>query len=306
VRLVLGSILASWIVTLAGCASGIRPHDVSSPRVVRLPFTLTAANNIAVRATLNDVDAVNLMFHTAVDSVSLTRETIERLSHFEVADSVDVKSWGGTASARRSTGNTLRMGELAWRDLTIFETEQSGPATDGKFGPNLFAGRIVEVDYDAGEISIHAVLPPIGTEFQRLDLARRNGACYVTCPMIVAGEIHATEFMLHTGFGGTALLDQTFLREHGLDAKLAVVGESTLRDSFGNPVPTRTVRIPSLRLGPQEFVDVAVGTFDGRIGSDRASVLGAGLLARCHWILDPDHGHLYVAPRRTEIAARGS
>lgn len=297
------SLLACSIAILVGCAGDGRHHDASSPRVVRLPFRLTTASNIVVRATLHDADAVDLMFHTAVDSVSLTREAIERLSRFDVADAVEVHSWGGNASARRSTGNSLRMGELAWRDVTIFESELSGPDTDGKFGPNLFEGRIVEVDYDAGELSIHSELPPLGAEFQRLDVSRRNGACFVTCELLVGGEVHATEFMLHTGFGGTALLDEAFLREHGLDSKLAVAGETTLRDSFGHPVPARSIRLPGLRFGSQEFLDVAVGTFDGHIGADRASVLGAALLARCHWILDPVHGHVYVAPRRSGIDA---
>ena len=288
-----------WVCGLFACTSFERPaHDHPRPSVVRIPFTLTAANNISIRATLNATDSVDLMFHTAVDSVSLTKAAIARLSRFTASDSIAVQSWGGTAQARQSTGNSLQIGELTWNDVAITEGDNSGPGTNGKFGPNLFAGKVVEIDFDSSELLIHPTLPATVSSRERLDLTFRDGALFVTGELTVGGLRHTTEFMLHTGFGGTALLDEQFVRTHDLADKLEVLGESGLKDSYGNTVKTHKVRLPFLRLGETTFVDVPVGLFDGAIGTQRMSVVGGGLLKRFNLVFDVVNRHLYVSPSK--------
>ncbi len=264
--------------------------------VVRIPFTLTAADNISVRAVLNGADAVDLMFHTAVDSVSMTKAAIAKLSGFKAEESVNVQSWGGTTAARHSTGNTLQIGGLVFRDVAVTEDENSGAGTAGKFGPSLFAGRIVDVDFDARELVIHAWLPAKAEGYQRLDFISRHGAMSVLGEVSVGERRLTTEFMLHTGFGGTALLDEEFVRTHELDAELKPYGASVLKDSYGNDVKTSKVLLPGLRFGGTTFANVPVGLFPGKIGSRRTSVVGAGLLKRLNFIIDAEHRRFYVAP----------
>lgn len=290
-------------------------HDAAEA-VVRIPFVLTAADNLAIRATLNGTDAVLLMFHTAVDSVSLTKTAIAGLSNFTANESVAVQSWGGTTEARQSTGNRLQIGDLTWSDLTITEGDNSGPGTDGKFGPHLFAGKVVEINFDARELSIHPTLPVMDGSFERLDLVSRHGSLFVMGEFTVADRHYTTEFMLHTGFGGTALLDAEFMRAHELGAGLATLGESTLKDSYGHEVKTSKVRLPALRLGTTTLVDVPVGIFEGNIGSQRTSIVGSGILKRFNLVIDADHHHLYMsrsqlfdatfAPAASAPAERGS
>ncbi len=283
---------------LVACTAvdGRSSHD-SAP-VVRIPFTLTAADNLSIHATLNATDELDLMFHTAIDSVSLTKEAIARLSSFTVNECVAVQSWGGTATARQSTGNSLQIGELTWRDLTITESDNSGVGTDGKFGPSLFAGKVVEINFDSRELVIHPTLPAMDGSFQRLDLVSRHGAMSVIGELTVGERHYTTEFMLHTGFGGTALLDDEFVRTHNLGADLEPLGESALKDSYGNEVNTRKVRLPALRFGTTTFTDVPVGIFEGKIGSQRTSIVGSGLLKRYNLIIDAENHHVYVSPSK--------
>ena len=263
--------------------------------MVRIPFILTTANNLSIRATLNAIDSVDLMFHTAVDSVSLTKAAIARLSQFTATESIAVQSWGGTTQARHSTGNSLQIGSLSWHDVAITEGDNSGPGTDGKFGPNLFAGKIVEINFDSRELVIHPTLPAFASGYQRLDLVCRHGAMFVSGELTVGDRHCATEFMLHTGFGGTALIDDLFMRNQALSAELETLGGSELKDSYGNTVRTRKVRLPALRLGATTFCDVPVGIFDGVLGDQRMSIVGTGLLMRCNLILDAANRHLYLS-----------
>ncbi len=276
-----------WLLALCSCTG-------TSP--IRIPFTLTSADNLSVRATLNGTDAVDLMFHTAIDSVSLTKAAVAKAASFRADGTATVRSWGGSATARHSIGNTLQIGPLVFRDLAITESDNSGPGTDGKFGPNLFAGRVLEIDFDAGEIVLHDTLPALGSQWQRLDLLVRDGSLFVVGEVAVGERRYPTEFLLHSGFGGAALLDEQFVQMHGLDAQLVTIRENELRDSYGNVVKTRTVRLPSLLLGTLVFRDVPVGIFDGALGARRMSILGGGLLKRCNLMLDIGNGQLYVAP----------
>lgn len=291
-----------WIPLLCGltaCAGLDRDaHPSAAATTVRIPFTLTPAHNLSVHATLNATDSLELMFHTGVDSVSLTKDAIAKLSRFDANESIDVQSWGGTTQARRSTGNTLRIGDFAWRDVAITESDNSGTGTDGKFGPSQFGERIIEIDFDARELVIHPTLPEIDARFERLDLVVRHGALFVSGEIGAGDRRCTTEFMLHTGFGGTALLDESFVHAHGLDDELPSMRGTELKDSYGNTVKTRKVVVPSLRLGSLTFRDVPAGLFDGALGSQRVSVLGGALLERCNLILDVAHHHLYLAPSR--------
>jgi len=282
----------------AGCLAGC----ATTAPTVTIPFTLTAAGNVSIRAVLNGHDQVDLMFHTAIDSVSLTEAAIAKLTTFASDGSIAVNSWGGSNQARHSRGNSLRIGALEWRDLEITESEHSGPGTDGKFGPNLFAGRVLELDFDAGELRLHTKLPPYATDWQRIELLQDRGSMSVEGELS-AGELRArTGFLLHTGYAGNALLDELFVRDHGLESELVAAGETELRDSYGNPVRTRRVQLRGLQFGTLAFADVPAAIFDGKLGGQRTSVLGAGLLTRMNLIFDAERRYLYARPNQRAAA----
>lgn len=289
------------LLALASCAGCLGLHGCASgpsPQPTRIPFRLTQADNISVRARVNGTEPVNLLLHTAMDSVSLTRVATARMARFEATESATVRSWGGTTTARHSTGNTLQIGDLVYRDVAITEDEQTGPGTDGKFGPNLFAGKIVEVDYDAEQIVLHAALPKLDERWHAVPLTVRDGLPCIDCEIVVGDRTLTQSFLLHSGFHGTALLDTEFVAANALDGALATIRESVLHDSYGNEVKTRVVQVPALRLGPITMRDVPVGVFEGKVGSRRTSLLGANALKRCNFVLDTANGRLWVRPSR--------
>ena len=108
--------LARLAVTTACCLGGC----TTTAPTVTIPFTLTAAGNVSIRAALNGRDQVDLMFHTAVDSVSLTEAAIAKLMTFTSDGSIVVNSWGGSNQARHSSGNSLRIGALEFEDCGRF------------------------------------------------------------------------------------------------------------------------------------------------------------------------------------------
>ncbi len=290
--------LAGLAVTTACCLGGCATNEPT----LTIPFTLTAAGNVSIRAVLNGRDQLDLMFHTAVDSVSLTEAAIAKLMTFTSDGSIVVNSWGGSNQARHSSGNSLRIGALEWHDLELTESEHSGPGTDGKFGPNLFAGRVLELDFDAGELRLHTRLPPYATSWQRIELLQDHSSMRVEGELSVGALRARTGFLLHTGYAGNALLDEQFVHDHGLDSELVAAGDTELRDSYGNPVRTRRVRLRGLQFGSIAFADVPAAIFDGKLGAQRTSVLGAGMLTRMNLIFDAERRYLYARPNRRAAA----
>ncbi|QHV93722.1 retropepsin-like aspartic protease [Spirosoma endbachense] len=95
-----------------------------SARNYELSFQLTESNNLSIEAILNEIDTVNLMVHTAANSVTLTEEAIQKLKSLTFAGTDSVKSWGGGGnSSRFSKGNTLQIGELKWQGVSIWENK---------------------------------------------------------------------------------------------------------------------------------------------------------------------------------------
>ena len=274
----------------------------NSASTVRIPFTLTDANNISIRAVLNDKEPVQLMFHTAVDSISLTKDAVGKLKTLKVDQSIDIESWGGRAAAGVSTGNRLQIAELAWKDQTIFVDELSGPETDGKFGPHLFAGKVIEINFDNRELVVHPSLPEFvsaeASTYRRLDFSLDHGSIFVAGELSVGDQRLGNQFMLHTGFGGTVLLDDEFVQKHKLVDRLKSISERELKDAFGNVLKTKKVQLGTLDFGGIQFENVTAEIFAGALGKQKVSVIGGGLIKRFNLVIDSQNKHLYLQPNK--------
>lgn len=269
---------------------------------VHIPFTLTESNNISIEASINESAGLQLMFHTAVDSVSLTNEALEKIPALARIESMEVQSWGGKSQAEVSKGNSLKIGSLHWQDQLIFTSELSGPGTDGKFGPDLFQGKILHINYDKSELVIYPKLPPFlmdpNSTYRRFDVTLERGAIYLTGDIAIGESRVACRFMVHSGFGGTLLLDDEFVRKNNLLAKLETIGQRELKDSFGNVIKTKMVKLSTLEFDAFQFSDVPVEIFDGSIGSQKVSVLGGKILKRFNIVIDHEHKHIYLSRSR--------
>lgn len=102
-----------------------------------IPFDLMDHNNISIKGILNDQDTVHLMFHTAANGMTLTKQATRQLTSIEWGQVDKVNSWGGESESRYSENNAVQIGVFRWDSIAIWENENSGPTTDGKFGPNL-------------------------------------------------------------------------------------------------------------------------------------------------------------------------
>jgi hypothetical protein len=261
-----------------------------------IPFILTSFNNLSVQTIVNQVDTLNLMFHTASNSVFLTKKAIKEKTKLYLDKSSDVGSWGGTTSAKYLNNNSLRIGNLKWDNITITEDENSGQFTDGKFGYNLFQNKIIEIDYEKSLLIIHSGLPKIDKSFTKFNLEFRRSDMFIEGELEIESMKYSNKFLIHSGFGGTALLDDKFVSTNAMNDKLKLISESQLKDSFGNILKTKKVMLPRFTIGGATFSNIPIALFEGAISNQKMSVLGGDVLKRFNIFIDLQNAYVYLKP----------
>lgn len=265
-----------------------------------IPFQLTAFNNISVKAILNDKDTIQLMLHTAANDITLTEATTARLKTLVFNGSNDsVKSWGGQANVSRfSNNNSLRIGDLHWTDLEISENRNSGQNTDGKFGLQLFAGKVVELDFDRNVIVVSTTLPRKVKKYERLPLLFKNDNMFVQARCSTGSGVIDNKFLIHSGYAGAMLLDDQFAADNKLGEQLRITGQQDLKDSYGNVLKTTKAIMPILTLGHYQLHDVPAGFFEGAIGRQKMSIIGGDILRRFNWVINAERDYIFLKPNK--------
>lgn len=249
-----------------------------------IPFELTAFNNVIVPVVINGADTLRLMFHSSFTGVSVTKNGLEHTTTLHVDGEGIAHSWAGEAKSGVSVGNTIRIGESTWDSVLVTIDEQSGQESDGKFGWDLFADRVLEIDYDRSALVLHASVPRMQDGCAVLPFEERDGSLYVQATVALADSSFTDRFMLHTGYGGTCILGTGFMGHLGANVSLDTLGVKKLSDSLGNVLLNVTTRTPSLTFADHAFKNVRIQVMDRRSHFED-SVLGNDILRRFNtWI----------------------
>jgi hypothetical protein len=283
----------AFVFSISGSLFGQESNNSS---VAQIPFELTKHNNIVVKAVLNESDTVKLMFHTASSSMSLIKEATAHTNSVKWEGKNKVNSWGGQGEARYSASNQLEIAELQWDQLSIWENERSGPGTDGKFGPDLFHNKHIEIDFDKKLISIHPELPAKALQFEKFALQFDNDFMFLKGTSSIDQNHYENKFLIHSGYSGSILYDDAFAADHQLGEQLEIIDESELKDSYGNVLKTKKSILPEFSIGDIAFQDVPVAFFEGSIGRQKMSVMGGNMLKRFNIIINAERDEIYLNP----------
>lgn len=290
--------------TVFGVPNSLSQND--NDLVDSIPFKLTEHNNISVQAIINSVDTVNLMLHSAANDVTVTAEATKNLQSITIDGRDTVKSWGGNQSSKFSTNNRLQIGRQLNESLTIWENENSGPGTDGKFGLNFFGNKIVEINFDENLLRIYHKLPEAYLKqggFEKQDLVKENGLLFLQATSLLNQKDITNRFLIHSGFGGALLFDDHTAEKYGFSNQLKIVKESQLKDSYGNILKTKKAILPDFLLASQKLKDVPIAFFEGSIGRQKMSVLGGDLLKRFNLIFDVQNSTIYLQPNQSLLSS---
>ncbi len=209
-----------------------------------------------------------------------------------------MKSWGGdNGTARESANNFLQIGTQSWDSLTISENKLSGKFSDGKFGPNLFKEKILELNFDKKILVLHKKMPPLENSYTPIPLVVDRGYWFIEGILSLEDTVICPRnFLIHSGYSGAILLDDQVAEQQHLTEKLEIISQSELRDSYGNVLITKQVMLPMLYFGPSAFEGIPVSFFAGAIDHQKMSVVGGKIIKRFNWIFDLNRSVIYMKP----------
>ncbi len=234
------------------------------------------------------------MFHTSSTGVTITKESLKEKILLKDKQNTNIQTWGGRADAEYSEHNTLFINKLKWEDIAIFVNENSGPDTDGKFGYDLFAKKIVSLDYDKNLMIIAETLPKKLKGYQKMKLVFENGSMFIEGTLMFDKQEFTGNFMFHTGYGGAILLDPKLGEKY--DSKsLPTISISELKDSYGNIFKIETKLLPKAKIGNKTLKNVPV-SFAARSSDIPLKVFGNDLLKRFNVIFDFQKNEIYLKP----------
>lgn len=283
-------------------ASAIPPVDKQkavSSKNDTIPFKLTAYNAIAVKAVMNDTDTLNLHFDLSSFDFHLTKDAIIKNTKLlpNQADVLAGKAKANFNEMRKA--QKLQMGTVVWHNQEMLPTGFTSYGMDGRFGWNLFEGKLVEVDYDNNRIIIHNTTPGSLKGYERSKMGFMRSFPYATGTFEIGGKKYTGNFSMDTGSDQSAILDSAWAAKNNFPTDLKIIKSSTISDPRGVKYDIKIVEAPLFRLNGFPVTKVASLILSNKnpMGFE-INYLGNGLLKRFNMILDFKNDYLYLKPNK--------
>lgn len=247
-----------------------------------LRFTLTEFNNIKLKAILNKTDTLDLKFDSGTTGLLLTNDAIRNKTHLSADDKAD---------------NFLQMGNLAWDSLRVYPVELSGQGTDGRFGWDLFDGKVVEIDYDENLFIVHSRLPGMKRQYSKFDIEYTHTLFCIQAELQVKDKKYKSRFLFDNGYQRTIMLDTSIMNEQNYPKDLEVIKKVIMKNGQGKEIPVLTVNNERLNLGKQSLLNIPVQLLaTGNPARFKTHILGNEVLKRFNTILDFQNNYVYLKP----------
>lgn len=278
-------------------ASAIAPQIKQKVTAVTdtIPFELTSFNAIKVKCVLNNIDTINIHFDVGSFDFRITRDAMLNKTHLLVGQA-------GTSTPDFSKAGKitrLQMGNRIWINPEVATTLQTAHEMDGRFGWNLFEGKVVEVNYDKHLLIIHSKLPDYLKGYDKLKLKFIRSFVCVGGTFLINGKNYTGDFLMDTGSNRAMLLDSGWVTRNNFPQNLKVANQLEATDPRGVKYPVKTVFAPAYKLGKFVLNKVPALMLTGKnpVGFE-VNYLGNDLLKRFNLIFDFQHDQLYLKPNK--------
>lgn len=245
-----------------------------------IPFVLSAFNNLIFKAIINATDTLYLKFDTGTTGLLLTRAAIKARPYL---------------AQTGLENHILQLGHQTWKQLTVYPVELSGQGTDGRFGWDLFDGKIVEIDFDHQRFIVHSQRPKISKHYSQLPMAYTQGLMTIKGTLQIKNKRYTSHFLFDNGYQRTILLDTSLMREQNYPSNLPILKKTILKNGQGKEVPVITVNNDQLHLGKETLFNIPVqlmtGTNPARF---KIHILGNEVLKRFNTFLDFQNNVVYL------------
>ena len=251
-----------------------------------IPFTLGSNNRIYLSARLNGSAPLNFQFDLGAGGSILKKGSVRKVA-MKFDGTIFLHNSDGRNEVPTSSGNTLTIGPLTWKENTTFAVADNlDRSEDGLLGNSLLIDKVVEIDYDRRLLIVHDTLPPIPTGYHKRSIILDGVVPFVQADIVIAGDTLTNWYMFDTGYSGLLRLNAAASKRHKLDERA--------RRAF-NPFKATYV-LPEFRIGGFPIASVKGVVHEMRSDSTMGGLIGNELLKQFNVILDNQNGDIYLRP----------
>lgn len=261
----------------------------SQTKIVRDSITMkiNEQNTIYVQAVFNEKDTLVLNFDTGTTELILINNVLKN----------KIK----TVAKLYDTPYNLKIGKTNYK-VKVYDAELTGHGTDGRFGWDLFKGKIVELNYDKNLMVVHSILPNYvkkSNEFTKLTIEFFEDLPLIVSEIEQSNVVNKNVFLFDTGYQRTAMLDDDLLTEGKFPAeKMETIKKVIMKGAQGNEIPVITSNLEVLKIGKYELKNVPVQqtTTNKPLKDINVHILGNEVLKRFNTFLDFQNNVVYLKP----------
>jgi hypothetical protein len=283
-------------------ASAIPPENTFKNSIASndtIPFALTSFDAIGVKAIINGTDTLNLHFDVGSFNFRFTRDAILKKTKL-LSNQPDAIA-GKTKPDFNNLNKVfkLQIGTVVWNNPDIGATAVTSQGMDGRFGWNLFEGKIVELDYDNNLLIIHSRLPKALKGYVKSKLEFIRSFVCTKAAFEIDNKKYAGDFLFDTGSGQAIILDSTWASKQNFPNNLKLIKSSILRDPRGVKYETKVVLSPAFKINGFTLTDIPTLLLGSQNPTGfEINYLGNGLLKRFNMIMDFKKDCLYLKPNK--------
>ena len=287
-------------------ASAARQTAAGPSPVARVPFEMNG-NSLFLQARINGSEPRWFVLDTGA-GVTVLNSTSVRSLGLKVGASGTVEGAGGSAESAAVKDLTLDVGGAILKDvdaaslaLTQFENN-GGRALDGILGVDLFKRYVVEIDYEARQLTVYE---PSGYKYvgrgESLPLTIKHNHPHVRAQLTLPGRPPLEgEFVIDAGSSMPIILLPAYIEQKGLRASLPATFTTYAR-GVGGEFPLPVGRAESVRVGgftlPRPVTGFPTGgTFggEGKVGN-----IGTAVLRRFKVVFDYSRKLVHLEPTKS-------
>ncbi|MDB5088430.1 MAG: hypothetical protein JWR09_2424 [Mucilaginibacter sp.] len=291
-------------------ASAIPPEDPLKRNVVSndtIPFTLTGANAIHVKAVINDTDTLNMHFDISSFDFHITKNAILKKTKL-LANQPDAIAGKAEPNYNKlAKVFKLQVGNMIWNDPPVSATNLTADDMDGRIGWTVFNDKIVELDYDKSLMIIHSQLPKGLKGYTKAKLGFTRYDPYIKATFEIAGKQYTGGFIMDNGSAEAVILNGEWAAKQNFPTNLKVIKTASIRDADGHKYETNTVIAPVLKLNGFTLTNIPTVVLSSKIRVENTlNFFGNDALKRFNMILDLKNDYIYLKPNKLfEVKYKG-
>ncbi len=264
-----------------------------------IPFTLTAFNAIHVKSVFNNRDTLNLHLDLSSFDFRLTRDAILAKTNLLAHQEGVLEGKTKPNYNKLDPVSKVQMGNMTWDNPEFVSTGFTAREMDGRFGGNVFEGKILEIDYEKQLLIIHSKVPKKVKTYTKSELVFIRSYPCIKGVLDIKNKQYTGDFILDTGADNALFLDSIWAAHQHFPTDLPVLKTTKFKDPRGVVYENKLVNLPMLKLSDFDLPNVPTTLLSSKNPTGFSiNLLGNDVLKRFNTIIDFKNDCIYLKPNK--------